>query len=894
MKSIPSSVYHLQINENFPLKEVIKILPYLDALGVDGIYCSPLLEAASLHGYDIVNPNSFNQRIGGREAFDLLSKELQERRMKLVFDLVPNHMGIKGKKNLWWLDVLEKGPQSSYADFFDIDWNPLKRELKNKVLLPILGNPYGQSLLNQEIQLFWESGGLWIRYDGYQLPLNPESYDFVLSNIIETETTWLAFLDISQEVQKDNINSKKRLQSLYESSEKVRTSIGQLLSLFNGTKGDYKSFDLLHALLELQHYRLAYWLVAGQEINYRRFFNINELVAIHIENEKVLNEHHRLIFELVREGKVQGLRIDHPDGLYDPACYFEKIQEHKPAFVVIEKILDLNESLPSTWNVQGTVGYEFLNVLNGLFIQKTYETHFSKIYDQFIGHPTDFDFLVYDRKKWFTSIHMGGEINTLGWKLDQFTDSSRYYRDFTRVDLTNALQEVIACFPVYRTYVQPGEATTSGDKNHIIQAVEAAKHKNPQIPSSIYTFIHDLLLSELKEPSLKETDFVLRFQQQTAPVMAKALEDSCFYIFNRFVSLNEVGGNPRYFGTPKSEFHQFNIKKLSKWPLGFLPTSTQDTKWSEDARMRLNVISEIPKEWKLHITAWEKENRKHKKKIHGSLFPDLNTEYYLYQMLLSVWPDDPQQAASTAFHERLWECFLKSMREAGIYTSWSYPNEEHEACAKGFLFSLLSPQEENLFYPSFIEFQKKISYYGRWNSLSSLVLKMGSCGIVDLYQGSEWWNYSLMDPDNRRPVDYPFLENALKHSTESDESLKLWTTAHALNFRRLHKELFLKGEYIPLLAQKERKDNIVTFLRKNEHGCALIAGGRFFTQLPEPPIGKACWGETSLLLPKNLKVNELKNIFTNKVVPLQKKNGKLSLNVADLFQDYPFALLIAN
>ena len=327
------------------------------------------------------------------------------------------------------------------------------------------------------------------------------------------------------------------------------------------------------------------------------------------------------------------------------------------------------------------------------------------------------------------------------------------------------------------------------------------------------------------------------------------------------------------------------------WPSRISPYFTQDTKWSDDARMRLNVISEIPQEWKFHITSWAKENRKYKKKIRGSLFPDLNTEYYLYQMLLSVWPDDTQQAISPKFHQRLWECFLKSIREAGVYTSWSYPNKEYEEGAKVFLFSLLTPQENDLFYPSFVAFQKKISSYGRWNSLSSLVLKMGSCGIVDLYQGSEWWNYSLMDPDNRRPIDYEFLKNALSKNIERDESLKLWTTARALNFRRLHKELFLKGDYIPLLAQKEHKENVVAFLRRNESSCALIAGGRFFTQLSHPPIGKTCWDETSLLLPKNLEVREMKNIFTNKTIPIQKKNGKLTLNIADLFRDFPFALL---
>lgn len=826
--NIPASVYRVQINETFTLKQTLEILPYLDALGIEGLYCSPIFESASTNGYDIVNSNTINPVIGGSEAFEALCVALKQREMQLILDVVPNHMGIKGK-NQWWLDVLERGPESSYAEFFDIDWNPLKPELKNKVLLPILGMPYGQALLNQEIQLLWEEGKYWIRYSDYLLPVAEKSYDFIH--------------------EQDSIE------------------------VFNGKKGEDRSFDLLHELLERQHYRLAYWLVAGQEINYRRFFNINELAAIHIEKERVLNTHHNLVFKLLKEGKVQGLRIDHPDGLYDPALYFERLQEHHPALVVIEKILDVNEPLPLHWKVSGTVGYEYLNCLNGVFIQKNNESLLDKIYSAFIGHETNFDLLLYNQKKWFILHNMGSESNILGWKLDRLSELDRYYRDFTRIELTLALREIIACFPVYRTYIQLNQEMDKRDKKYLINAIEEAKGKTPEISPSLYDYIRKICLFELEEG----TDFIMRLQQHLAPVMAKGLEDSVFYIFNRFLSLNEVGGDPKAFGVTKVAFHQFNLEKQEKWPLGFLPASTQDTKRSEDVRMRLNVLSELPDKWEQCIKEWAAINQKYKQKLD---LPDSNTEYYLYQMLLGIWPDDPEEATAPAFFERVWTCFLKSLREAGIHTSWRLQNKEYEEAAKQFLSTLLSADD---FYSSFTSFQKEIGRYGRLNSLSALVLRMGGCGIVDLYQGTEVWNYSLMDPDNRRAVDYGYLQEAL---TDGEE-LKLEITSKALHFRRRFKELFLEGEYISLQVQNTYKDHIVAYLRQKGEECVLVAAGRFFTELPDPPLRNA-WKDTSIVLPKELKIKEFRDVFTGKTSTINKTGV---VEVAEIFEHHSFVLL---
>lgn len=879
---IPSSVYHLQINEKMPLKKVISLLPYFNDLGIEGIYSSSIFEAASLHGYDIVNPNKINPLVGTAEEFDIFCQELQKINMKLILDVVPNHMGIKGKKNKWWLDVLENGPISAYADFFDIDFDPIKRELKNKILLPILGSTYGQTLLNQELKLIWEEDGLWISYHEYQLPINIESYQDIFTHKIETDLSQeaakdhLECLTILKDLQKEPKNKQLHKQRLFDLSTRSEWFINrtkELLDLYNGKKGVHDSFDLLHELLEKQHYRLSSWLVAGQEINYRRFFNINELVAIHIEKESVLNAHHSLLFHFIEEGKIQGVRIDHPDGLYDPTEYFQRLQNYKPPLLVIEKILDLNEKLPENWQVQGTVGYEYLNILNGLFIKKSNESIVSKNYDKFIGKSTDFKELLYERKQKFILTHMGSETLTLGWRLSQISELNRDFRDFTRIDLTTALREIIACFPVYRTYIRKCEEVSKKDTDCIYEAIENAKTKNSDIDPSIFDYIRDIFLKPVKTP--EELDFICRFQQQTAPVMAKGLEDSCFYIFNRMVSLNEVGGDPRHFGITKNEFHEFNFEKLQKWPLGFLPSSTQDTKWSEDARAKLNVLSEIPKKWFSIITTWEKENQKYKTKADGTFFPDQNTEYYLYQLMLAIWPDE---GPSPEFFERLWNCFLKAMREAGLYTSWRHPNAPLEQAAKEFLTSILDPQSNTTFLPSFVLFQKEIAEKGRLNSLASLILKIGSCGIVDIYQGNESWQSSAMDPDNRRPIDFDFLSH--------DDSVKMQITKKALKCRKDNKDLFLKGDYITLQTHKDHKDNLIAFMRSYQDKTAIVATGRFFTELEEG------WKQTYIAFPKR-QAKTFKDIFTGKEIVLQKKERKLTLDASVVFTDYPFTILIS-
>lgn len=747
--SIPSSVYRLQLNGDFPFARAIEVLPYLKELGVEGVYCSPFYDAYSAHGYDVTNPNALNPKLGTMDEYMSFCRELKRLGLKQIVDVVPNHMGFKGGKNAWWQDVLEKGPNSPYAHYFDINWNPEKQELKNKVLLPILGTDYGTALENGEITLRDNQ----LHYADFPLPLAAHS------------------LPVDPDAD-------------------------------------------LHELLEQQHYRLAYWRVANHEINYRRFFNIHELAAIRIEAEDVFEAHHKWLFELIDQGLVDGLRIDHPDGLYDPIAYFSRLKKRAPIYTVVEKILDREEQLPESWEVEGTVGYEALNVYNGVFIVTHNADTFSHIYHEFIGQVPNFADIVYHSKKLFSHYEMVSEVEALGLELDRLSETQLHYRDFTRHDLTQALSEVIACFPVYRSYIAPEGEVDRRDAAYLTEAITQAKKRAEHLDPTIFDFFEELLHAKLGF-----RDFILRFQQLTAPMMAKGLEDTAFYRYNRFISLNEVGGDPTHFGYSAEAFHEFNQEKRDKWPYGFIASSTHDTKRSEDVRQRLNVLSEIPERWRVEVNKWRGKG------------PSRNAEYLIFQLLISAWPIDP---------ERLWGAVLKSLREAKEETSWMFPNQSFEQEAKEFLLALIDDQ-------SFLPFQQEVARLGALNSLSATVLKLGAPGVIDIYQGNERLHFCLVDPDNRRPV--PFAEGGV------DEKFAL--TQKGLQFRAEHKELFLDGEYIPLEVRGEHKEHLIAYMRKHKNEGAIVIAARFFASLPKE------WGNTEVVVPKGFSGVD---IFTGQTV----------------------------
>lgn len=910
-EKIPTSVYRLQLNQAFPLSRAIEILPYLKELGIEGVYCSPYFKAFSAHGYDVTDPNQLNPLIGTEEEYAYFCQSLKKLGLKHIADIVPNHMGIKGGQNRWWQDVLENGPYSTYADFFDIDWTPEKQQLRGRVLLPVLGAPYGCVLENQELKLRYEAGTFTVFYHDYPFPIAPHTYAYILEKALEKMahpelkelfTFYQFFLESVANWYEKKEEGEKRLAALVAGSLHIQAAIEQTVNLFNGKKKHPHSFDLLDALLEQQFYRLSFWKVASHEINYRRFFNIHELVSIRIEELKVLEKHHQRLFQLVQAGEIQGIRIDHPDGLYDPIRYFQRLRERLSVLTVVEKILERKEHLPDSWSVDGTVGYEYLNILNGLFIDQEGEKQFTEIYEEFTGKTLDFEECVYQSKKLFTSLEMVSEVENLGLKLDRLSETSRYDRDFTRHDLTEALSEVIATFPVYRTYITPEGKVRKRDSRIITIAIEKAKHRAKHLDPSIFHFLEQVLLNKLKvdKPMQKKyLDFVLQFQQLTGPVMAKGLEDTTFYRYNRLISLNEVGGDPPHFGYSIPEFHRMNQQKKEKWPYGFLATSTHDTKRSEDVRARLNVLSEIPEKWSLELRKWKLVNSKHK----PATISD-NTEYFLYQTLLGMWPRScMKKAENTAFIERAWQVMLKAIREAKEETSWLAPNSSYEEDVHAFIETILTPSKNNHFLKHFLPFQRLLDYYGALNSLSQTALKIGSPGIVDIFQGNERLTYKMVDPDNRGSIDFThsskLLQAAKKHSLQSlyfngeFDQLKLGLTLHALSFRSKEKELFLLGEYMPLKVRGPFKKHVVAFLRVYKNQYLIVIATRFFAQLAEHHH----WVDTEVQLPSNglshLDSADLlfHDLFTKNQIHVKKRGKMLSLNLSEILNPLPFSYL---
>ncbi len=991
---IPSSVYRIQLNRDFTFKHVTVLVPYLKELGIEAVYCSPYFQAVpgSMHGYNVINPNSINPEIGTSEEYSNFCDVLAKNDMGHILDVVPNHMGVMGKNNRWWLDVLENGLCSFYAQYFDIDWKPIKQELWGKVLLPILGDFYGKVLENQEIRIIFQDGGFTAFYHDHCFPIDPKTYAVILEGDIdklvkemgqdnqdysEYLSVITAFKNLPPaseclpekiiERSREKEIAKRRLAALAERSEKISSFIEERVRFFNGNKDDPKSFDALDHLLNLQSYRLAFWSVASQEINYRRFFDINELGAIRTEDEKVFKAYHEMLYKLIKEGKVNGLRIDHPDGLYDPSKYFIRLQREyllqmilkeseeefrkkgedsaqidedatretlerllanefsaSPAlYVVAEKILGSRESLPENWSIHGTVGYEFLNAVNGLFVDAKNQEAFGKLYEGYIGHTIDFDELAYNKKKFFGLVPMASEINALGHRLDRISETNRNYRDFTRNDLTVAIREVIAGFSVYRTYVSPDSASVSErDEKYICAAVEKARAKTPALNPAVYDFLKDVLLLRVKieagsdEANLYK-DFVLRFQQLTGPIMAKGVEDTSFYVYNRLLSLNEVGGDPFCFGCTRKKFHQQNIERNKRWPCSMINSSTHDTKRSEDVRMRINVLSEIPEEWKLKINEWGELNRQFKTAIDGISEPRPNTEYFIYQTLIGAWPDeDLSRDATDSFIERIWQYTLKAVREAKIYTSWSKPDTAYEEAVNRFIKAILTQSDSNHFLKTFLPFQKKISFFGKLNGLSATLLKIASPGVVDIYQGNETWCYALVDPDNRRSVDFEGRMHMLGEAKKNLESgasenlsarlfalenlgrLKLIYTWKTLTFRRQNKDLFVGGEYIPVEVKGDKERNIVAFVRKRGKKIALAVAARFFTSClsnTEMSFSPDFWKGTELIWPKDLELPEkLKDVVFADSVDIVKRDREVTLKIDGLFKHACACLLTNN
>ncbi len=951
---IPSATYRIQFSLVFRFVDARELVPYLHELGVTDLYASPRFRArrGSSHGYDVADPLRINSELGTDEEFEELGQRLKHYSMGLLLDIVPNHMATS-PDNPWWMDVLENGPSSEYAGYFDIDWHPSTAKAaflqENKVLIPILGDLYGNVLENQEFALKLDETGFYVRYYDKNLPLDPKTYGSILQCCSEGLTASLAadhparrelesLLQAARNLpdrtavdpkkiarrRKGKDSLKRRLWRLYHEHQEVHQCLDQVLTTLNGVRGDPGSFDRLQQLLDDQAYHVSYWKLAAEEINYRRFFDISDLIGLHVDDPKVLEARHGLIFRLIQEGKVTGLRIDHIDGLHNPQSYLQQIQSHvapsekvepgAPSFyVVVEKILAEDEPLPEDWPVAGTTGYDFLNTVNGLFIDAEGLKTLGETYRRFTGLQSDFSEAAYQGNKKVLAELFAGEVNAFSHQLGKLAAQDRHARDVPLSEYVQALTEVTACLPVYRTYVA-GLEIPDRDRRYLEEAFEEAQRRTPEDRAGppAFAFLRRVLLLDAPGYAPEVTEqwlgFVRRWQQFTGAAMAKGLEDTALYVYNRLTSMNEVGGNPGGLGTSVEEFHGFLQARRKRMPYTLNATSTHDTKRSEDVRARLNVLSELPDEWGKRLERWSKWNHIHKRLVEGTPAPDRNDEVLIYQTLLGAWPLHSDEMVD--FRERLKEYFLKAAREAKVHTSWIRPQPDYEAALASFTESILLSAESQRSLKDLTAFQKTVAHYGALNSLSQLLLNVTSPGVPDFYQGTELWDFSLVDPDNRRPVDFRLRLHLLEElrrmesggllplvrellSQWRDGRLKLYATYKALNFRRANKDLFLEGDYIPLEVTGSRKDHVCAFARRRGKEWALIAVPRLMTRLVGAggfPLGSRVWGTGVAVLPSQAP-KAWRNVFTDEAVTVSVEDGRRMLPLRKLFRDFPIALL---
>ena len=902
MLRVPNATYRIQFNAGFTFEDARRIADYLHDIGVSDLYASPILKArkGSTHGYDVVDPTALNPELGTEEEFTRLHETLKKQELGLLLDIVPNHMAAS-QENSWWMSVLENGSQSRFLHYFDIDWRSVtsRGHTEEKVLLPILGKPYGEAIEAGEIKLAFDCDGFFFTYYDTRLPLAPKSYQQVLRDSVESlpaEGVAVELRDLlsGEETVTNSRFLKETLWRIYEQSAEFRKALDESIARINGRPGHPESFNGLDTLLDVQYYRLAYWRIASEKINYRRFFDVTDLVGVRIENPEVFEARNRRTLELIAEGKVTGLRVDHIDGLFDPIGHMKKLQLRLANFyIVVEKVIEHNETLPKTFEVAGTTGYDFLDSLNALFVDPAGLRKLTELYRDFTGINCSFADMCYARKKQVISELFSGEMRALGKQLGELSMHDRNARDFAPADLTAALTEITACMGVYRTYIRDFEVTGQ-DRGFIREAVQCARRRaGSSVDERLFAFLESVLLVDPPSYVASERErwlaFVMRWQQFTGRVMAKGVEDTAFYNYNRLISLNEVGGDPGRDGgfDPLEEFHQRNERIQRDWPDTLNATSTHDTKRSEDVRARINVLSEIAESFERDVRRWSAAIEPLRK----NGIPDRNEELLLYQTLLGMWPVDEEEL--DAVEERLRQYMEKAAREAKTHTSWIQPNEEYEKALLDFASAALANLE---FRASMMRTQRRVAFHGFLNGLAQVVLKITSPGVPDFYQGTEVWDLSLVDPDNRRPVDYERRRSMLKKLKTSfargsldlktmqrrffDGGIKMFVTWRTLDLRHRRAELFRRGEYHAL---RSGSPNVAAFMRGDD---VLVAVPRLTTTLTKPgvtPIGEV-WGDATL------QVNTpgtFRDIFTGET--LQIEGGSVPL--AHVFARFPVAVL---
>lgn len=952
----PTATYRLQFSGHLKLTDATALVDYLSALGVSDLYASPLFRARqeSQHGYDVVDHNMIDPEIGSESDLEALAKTLVGQDMGLLMDVVPNHMGIDDVNNAWWQDVLEHGRSSPFARYFDIDWSPPKELSQDRVLLPVLGDQYGNVLERGEMQLVYERQRFRVQYAKRSLPIAARTWPGILKPALEQHLALppddpgrmelesivasLAHLPSASEADAEIVRAgrreeevaRRRLAALVESHPQVSTAVATTIAAFNGRAGDPHSFDPLERLLEGQAYRLCYWRVAADEINYRRFFDINELAALRVEDPEVFAAAHAMVLHCLERGWVTGLRIDHPDGLLDPEQYLIDLQSAyrqlhpaaesnplnaAPLYVVVEKILRSDEHLPTAWPTQGTTGYDFLSHVSGLFVDRRNAGRIKSVYAAFTDVQPRFAEIGYQSKRDVLATSMSSELHMLAGKLDRIAGQHRSSRDFTLASLRTVLGETIACFPVYRSYLRPGVRDVGDDdRRWIVAALRTAQRRNPGLSKSLFDFLGSLLLLE-NAPGLSDNqradrrEFVLRFQQLTGPVTAKGLEDTAAYRAFPLASLNEVGDDPAEFGTSVEQFHRQVAARAERWPHSLLATTTHDTKRSEDVRARIHVLSEIPEVWEQALHHWRSLNRRHKSQLDGSEAPDANEEYLFYQTVVGTWPHQKMTEDDHGrYVDRIVAYLLKAVREAKLHTSWLSPHEEYETAVEKFVRQTLDANPDNAFPADLAKFQQAIAIPGMYNSLGQTLLKIAAPGVADFYQGTELWDDSLVDPDNRRPVDFSVRQGLLQELQQwseldldglvrdliehwPDGRIKLFVTWRGLQFRRRQARLFLEGRYLPLAVEGPRAEHICAFARADNDTWAIAVAPRWMTPLVSTGAiipGPSAWEETRVLLPAEAP-RDWRNLFTgDERRATWAASG--AIPVADLLERFPVAL----
>ncbi|MDN4592008.1 malto-oligosyltrehalose synthase, partial [Xenophilus aerolatus] len=952
---IPRATYRLQFHEEFTFDDAIAVLPYLARLGISHVYCSPIQRArpGSRHGYDVVAHDEINPELGGFEGFARFTRALQDHGMGQLLDLVPNHMGVLGADNPWWLDVLENGEDSAYARYFDIEWQPLDADLAGKVLLPVLGDSYGAILDRGELRLALDEtrGALSIRYHEHRFPLAPASYAEVLrwaEGLVDDAQVQAAFAsighafahlprgDAAREVRaREQAMAHARLVELLDGQAAAAPALRAALEAWNRPRAR----DALHALLESQHYRLAFWRVASDEINYRRFFDVNELAALRMELPEVFEATQGLALDLAARGWVDGLRIDHPDGMRDPAEYFERLQDgyarrvgrpragadaqgrpDRPLYVVAEKIAAGHEDVPESWAIHGTTGYRFANVANGVLIDTTAEAAFGRIWRSFTGIDTPYEDVVLQCKRAVTSNALASDMTALASMLLRIARADRHTRDHTLNNLRRALAEVVACMSVYRTYVT--EDASPQDRRFIDEAVDAAKARSELADASVFDFIRSAMLGQAgsAEPARALVRrFAARFQQFSAPVAAKGVEDTAFYRHFPLVALNEVGGEPAVFGFTREAFHAASRDRAERWPHTLLATSTHDNKRAEDVRTRIDVLSEMPATWRLALRRWralQAPLRRQLRAAHGTE-PSAADEYLLYQTLLGTWEADAEGRPPADYADRLVAYLRKAAREAKVHTSWLQPDEAYEAAQEAFVRALVDPARSPRFLEDFRPLAERLAWYGGLNSLVLMALKFTSAGVPDVYQGSEWIDLSLVDPDNRRPVDYALRAQTLDAleamAASAGDALpervgallapdrlpqaKLWSVSRLLHLRMAHWSVLRDAPHEALDVSGPAAEATLAWRRATPHGQVCVVAGRFFSKQDDahargtvqPPHAwrAAPWQGTRVAVPDGAPAGWT-DVLTGRTW-----SSEGAWEVEALLQDWPCAVLVA-